>query len=106
MRQWTTGSFTLGISFIFLGIVLFLSPSQDILTLVSFLKWWPVLLILLGTELLISNSMCLFSSEKFKIKGISIFLILLILFISAVSCILVSLPQDAWISIQHSKNTF
>ncbi|WP_097025942.1 LiaF transmembrane domain-containing protein [Clostridium peptidivorans] len=106
MRQWTTGSFTLGISCIFLGIVLFLSPSQDMLTLVSFLKWWPVLLILLGTELLISNSMCLFTSELFKIKGISIFLILIILFISAVSCVLVSLPQDTWIGINHSQHTF
>lgn len=105
MRQWTAGCFTLGISCIFLGIVLFLSPSQDILTLVTFLKWWPVLLILLGTELLIANSMCLFASERFNIKGISVFLILIILFISAVSCILVSLPQDAWISM-HSQNTF
>lgn len=106
MRQWTTGSFTLGISCIFLGVVLFLSPSQDILTLVSFLKWWPILLILLGTELLISNSMCIFASEKFKIKGISIFLILIILFVSAVSCVLISLPQDVWMGIQHSQHIF
>ncbi|WP_132372398.1 hypothetical protein [Melghiribacillus thermohalophilus] len=53
MRQWRIGTFSMGLSLLFLGVILVLAKffHWD-MTVIAF-SWWPVILIVLGLEILI-----------------------------------------------------
>ncbi len=79
MRSWRAGSLTLGIILVVFGITLIISKMFGAFTIFEVALWWPVLLILLGCEVLAALR---FSDEKpLKVKydGGSIFLMSLIL---------------------------
>jgi len=62
MRTWRVGTFSMGASLLFLGIFLLLSKffSFDLLYVMT--SWWPVILVVLGIEILVF----LFLSRKEK----------------------------------------
>lgn len=53
MRTWRVGSFSMGALLIFLGILLVLSQQLGMKASTIFLAWWPIILIVLGIEILI-----------------------------------------------------
>jgi hypothetical protein len=53
MRTWRVGTFSMGASLIFLGIFLFVSKLSGFNLAHVMMGWWPVLLIVLGVEILL-----------------------------------------------------
>lgn len=53
MRTWRVGTFSMGLSIISLGCFLLFSVIQGTKVLDSLTAWWPVLLIILGVEILL-----------------------------------------------------
>lgn len=53
MRTWRVGTFSMGASLIFLGLFLFLSRFLGFDLVHVMTAWWPVLLIVLGVEILL-----------------------------------------------------
>lgn len=53
MRVWRVGSISMGISLLFLGVVLLLSQLFHLQSATILMSWWPVILIVLGAEILI-----------------------------------------------------
>jgi len=52
MRRWRVGTLSMGIVLIGLGIILFMSQISGKAATAAVIKWWPVVLILLGGEVL------------------------------------------------------
>ncbi len=52
MRKWRVGTVSMGISLILLGVFLFLSQIQGYEAIQPFLAWWPLVLIVLGAEII------------------------------------------------------
>jgi len=62
MRTWRVGTFSMGISLVFLGMFLFLTQFFE-WSIITVLKvWWPIILVILGLEILLY----LFSSKQEK----------------------------------------
>ena len=77
MRTHRVGSITAGISLIVLGILFILHIFVDFLSYGFILKLWPLMMIGVGTEMLVSN----FSDRKFVYdKGAVILLFLVMMF--------------------------
>lgn len=53
MRTWRVGTFSMGASLLFLGLFLFLSRFMGLDLVHVMSAWWPVLLIVLGIEILL-----------------------------------------------------
>lgn len=53
MRTWRVGTISMGISLVGLGLVLLVSQIADMNLTTILLSWWPLLFIILGTEILI-----------------------------------------------------
>ncbi|MDR7078399.1 hypothetical protein J2Y03_003451 [Neobacillus niacini] len=53
MRTWRVGTFSMGASLVFLGVFLFLSRFMGFDLVHVMTAWWPVLLIVLGIEILL-----------------------------------------------------
>lgn len=53
MRTWRVGTFSMGLSIIALGCFLLFSVIKGTEVLNSLTAWWPVLLIILGVEILL-----------------------------------------------------
>lgn len=53
MRTWRVGTFSMGLSIIALGCFLLFSVIKGTEVLDSLTAWWPVLLIILGAEVLL-----------------------------------------------------
>lgn len=53
MRTWCVGTFSMGISIILLGCFLLYSVVKGVQVLDTLTAWWPVLLIILGAEILL-----------------------------------------------------
>ncbi|MCY6958683.1 hypothetical protein [Clostridium brassicae] len=84
MRQWRVGSITLGVTLILIGITCILGNIYDLTLVGKIIKWWPVILIIFGIEILVSNTLSEKNLGKLKFDGLSGFLILIILGISGV----------------------
>lgn len=52
MRTWRVGTISMGISLVGLGLVLLVSQIADMNLTTILLSWWPLLFIILGTEIL------------------------------------------------------
>ncbi|KGA95815.1 hypothetical protein AJ85_10470 [Alkalihalobacillus alcalophilus ATCC 27647 = CGMCC 1.3604] len=53
MKTWRVGSFSMGITLILLGVVLVASNWLNVSMYDLFMSWWPFLLIIVGTEMLV-----------------------------------------------------
>lgn len=53
MRTWRVGTFSMGASLVFLGLILFLSYFLGFDLVHVMTAWWPILLIVLGIEILL-----------------------------------------------------
>mgnify|MGYP000853080158 CR=1 FL=1 len=80
MKIKRVGTITFGASLISLGILIFISQISDIYTLDLALKLWPLVLILLGTEILWYRFMNKDDDVVIKYDILSIFLVFTILF--------------------------
>ncbi|WP_125153557.1 DUF4097 family beta strand repeat-containing protein [Clostridium rectalis] len=83
MRQWKVGSITLGLTLIFLGIIFIIGNIYNFTIIGKLIRLWPLILIGLGIEILICNFYFGKQNEKLKITGSSIFMFLILLFLSA-----------------------
>ncbi|UII56371.1 hypothetical protein LS684_02475 [Cytobacillus spongiae] len=81
MRTWRVGTFSMGASLLFLGIYLFLSQIFEFDLLHVMMSWWPIILVVLGIEIL--AFLFLSKSEKPLLR----YDILSILFVSVIGTI-------------------
>lgn len=113
MRNWRVGSITLGFTLLVFGISMLMSRITGFYTLLDVVLWWPVVLILLGIEILASLFLSKEKPSRVNFDGGSIFLItLLVVFalgVSVISHIAVSvLPEymDTDISTEIIRRFF
>lgn len=53
MRTWRVGTFSMGASLVFLGLLLFFSKFLHLSLIEIMMAWWPILLVVLGIEILL-----------------------------------------------------
>ncbi|THE12183.1 hypothetical protein E1I69_11725 [Bacillus timonensis] len=53
MRKWRVGSVSMGLSLILLGVLLFVSQIKGMPMMEPLLVWWPIILIVLGIEIVV-----------------------------------------------------
>lgn len=82
MRKWRVGTISMGILLIATGILLLLSELKGISGAMLILRWWPVILIILGLEILAFIFLSKDDQPKIKFDGLSIFLTIMIVLIS------------------------
>ncbi|KAB3530550.1 LiaF transmembrane domain-containing protein [Alkaliphilus serpentinus] len=82
MRQWRVGTLSMGLTLIVLGITLLLSMINGYEIASYVIKFWPVILIVIGVEILLYIYLSKEESPKVKYDGFSIFMIILIAIIS------------------------
>lgn len=82
MRRWRVGTISLGIVLIALGVGMLFSLVRGLLLLETFLKWWPLVLVLLGLEILVYLYTAKEPEPKVKYDTFSMFVIFLVLFAS------------------------
>jgi len=75
----------MGLSLVSLGAVLLMGRFNDSFTLANLLKFWPLILIILGLEMVLYNMLTVLKGTKIKFTYdvLSIFLVLLMLFVSS-----------------------
>jgi hypothetical protein len=87
MQGRRVGTLTLGIILIIIGIAYLLSNIYNLEISFQILKWWPITFIMIGIEVLIYNHKALKENCSIRFDGISLFLIVLILFFSFSACV-------------------
>lgn len=85
IRQWRVGTISMGLSLIALGLVLVLGRFTDSYAATKLFKFWPLILIVLGLEMVLFNALTAIKGGKirFTYDVLSIFLVLLLLLVSA-----------------------
>lgn len=85
IRQWRVGTVSMGLILIALGFVLLMGRINDSFTLANLLKFWPIVLIILGVEMLLLNALTVFrgSRIRFTYDVLSVFLVLVLLLVSS-----------------------
>jgi hypothetical protein len=53
MRVWRVGTFSMGASLLFLGLILLFSQLLEIKLYQVMISWWPIILVVLGIEILV-----------------------------------------------------
>ncbi|MEH7235179.1 hypothetical protein [Bacillus sp. JJ1562] len=53
MRKWRVGSVSMGLSLVLLGVLLFISQIKEMQMIEPLLVWWPIILIVLGIEIVV-----------------------------------------------------
>jgi len=82
MRRWRVGTISMGVLLVATGLLLFISELNGTNGAGMILRWWPMILVVLGIEIL---AYVVFSREeqpKIKFDGLSIFLAVLIILVS------------------------
>ncbi len=82
MRKWRVGTISMGILLVATGILLLLSEINDISGAMLILRWWPIILIILGIEVLAFIFLSKEEQPKIKFDGLSIFLTIFIVLVS------------------------
>ncbi len=102
----------MGLSLIGLGVGLFLGRFSDSFTFANLFKFWPLILVVLGLEMVLFNILSGIKGAKFGFTYdiLSIFLVLLMLFVSAglvamESTGVLNLAQRALGTAQHYVET-
>ncbi|UWG99285.1 DUF4097 domain-containing protein [Dehalobacter sp. DCM] len=86
MRRWRVGTISMGILLIATGLLLLLSELNGINGARIIMRWWPVILIFLGIEVLAYLALSKSNGEeqpKLKFDGLSIFLTIVIILVSS-----------------------
>lgn len=78
MRQWRVGTLSMGLLLVLTGAGLLLAQFNQLAVVDLSLKWWPLLFILLGIEVLLQNQLKKDENSKIKYDIFSIVVILLI----------------------------
>ena len=78
MRTWRVGTFSMGASLIFLGLFLFFSKFLSLDLAEVLMAWWPVLLVVLGVEILVYLFLSRQEQPILKYDFLSIFFVGLI----------------------------
>jgi hypothetical protein len=52
MRKWRVGNVSMGLSLVLLGVLLFISQIKGTKMFEPFLVWWPIILVVLGIEII------------------------------------------------------
>jgi amino acid transporter len=82
MRRWRVGTLTLGVLMIVVGITMLAAQLKQMVLLNVFLTWWPIILVLLGGEIL----WYIYSSKepepKVKYDVFSMFIVFVLVFCS------------------------
>ena len=78
MRTWRVGTFSMGASLIFLGLFLFFSRFLGLNLAEVLMAWWPVLLVVLGVEILVYLFLSRQEQPVLKYDFLSIFFVGLI----------------------------
>mgnify|MGYP001350337428 CR=1 FL=1 len=76
MKTWRVGSFSMGLSLMLAGLGMIWSLFTQAVIPPWLLKWWPLILILLGIEIVAANFI---RPERFRYDGFSIFIVLAML---------------------------
>lgn len=93
MKQRRVGTLTLGLSLIFLGIIIILSLFTKIGAL-NLIRFSPIILIALGVEVLYYAIR--YKEEKLLYDGLSIFLIIAITFVTIIASTILPLAKNAF----------
>ena len=85
VRQWRVGTFSMGIALIALGLFLIFARVYELPVMWYVVKWWPLLLVLLGLEMVVYNLLANAqkSALRFTYDIFSIFLVAVFLCFSA-----------------------
>lgn len=75
MRTWRVGTFSMGASLVFLGIFLFLSRILGLDLIQVMTAWWPILLVVLGIEILLYLVLSRQEKPVLKYDFLSIFFV-------------------------------
>ena len=78
MRTWRVGTFSMGASLVFLGLILFFSRFLDLNLVQVMTSWWPLLLVVLGIEILLYLILSRQEKPLLKYDFLSIFFVGLI----------------------------
>ncbi len=78
MRQWRVGTFSMGLVLVFLGGALLIAQFNKLAVVDFFMRWWPLLLVFLGIEVLVYSFLLQKDQAKIKYDLFSIFIILII----------------------------
>lgn len=84
MRQWRVGTLSMGLLLIAAGIIMILGKIISFNHIENIVKWWPVILILLGSEILANVYFSKDPQPKVKYDLLSIFFVIIILCASTV----------------------
>lgn len=82
MRQWRVGTISMGVLLITTGILLMLQRINGISTIAIILRWWPIILILIGAEVLVYSYFSKEEVPKVKYDGLSIFIVVILIIFS------------------------
>jgi membrane-bound ClpP family serine protease len=83
MRRWRVGTFSMGVLLILVGALLMMGEFQQISKIKLLYTWWPVILIILGLEVLAHVYLSKEEHPVAKYDGFSIFIILLIIIVTS-----------------------
>jgi hypothetical protein len=81
MRQWRVGTLTTGIVLIAAGVVMIAGRAGGWTAVDKLVKWWPVVIILLGLEIIISSLLYKNEHTRIRMDGFSVFMIILVIFV-------------------------
>lgn len=82
MRKWRVGTFSMGVLLILVGVLLLLGELKGISAVKLIFTWWPVVLIILGIEVLVHIYFSGEENPRVRYDGFSIFIIILIIMIT------------------------
>jgi hypothetical protein len=82
VRRWRVGTLSLGVLMIVLGVVMLAAQFKQVSIIDTLLTWWPLILVLIGGEILMNVYTSKEQEPKVKYDGFSIFIIMVIVFFS------------------------
>lgn len=80
MRRWRVGTLSLGVLMIVVGVVMLAAQFKQVAVLDMLLTWWPLILVLIGGEILWHVYTSKEQEPKVKYDVFSIFIIIIMLF--------------------------
>jgi len=84
MRKWRVGTFSMGMLLIAIGVILLAGQISGISSAKLIFSWWPIILVILGIEVLAHVYFSKEEQPKVKYDGFSIFIIIFIIIASTV----------------------
>ncbi|MDD2573330.1 MAG: hypothetical protein WCS98_02025 [Bacillota bacterium] len=82
MRKWRVGTLSLGVLMIALGVIMLAAQFKQVAILDTLIIWWPIILVLIGAEILMQVYTAEEQQPKIKYDAFSIFIIFIMVFFS------------------------